>query len=244
MENPIMTIQNLHQGQMAKLADGINSKYEAFLVSAQEAIQSAIECGKLLNHAKALVEHGDWLDWLQANTKIGTRQAQKLMRLAEHADEILTNANSGAYFTINAALAAISTPKSNSAEPVPRLLQGAGVSKSGTLLGLGLNREAFLALQSDLAENHSRGDAGRILGAICTVNEIEITPSVAAHVVTRYAMHINKPELRKSAATEADVAVAWLRDFTRELEKPPPSAQTFGPHLVHNVDPEVPDKES
>ncbi len=184
------------------------------------------------------------MEWLQANTKISARQAQKLMRLAEHADEILANANSGAYFTINAALAAISTPKSNSAEPVPRLLQGAGVSKSGTLLGLGLNGGAFVALQSDLTENHSRRDAGRILEAICTVSKIEITPSVAAHVVIRHAMQTNKPELRKSAATEADVAVAWLRDFTRELEKPPPSAQTFGPHLVHDVDSEVPDKGS
>ncbi len=46
-----MTVQILYQGQIAKLADGINSNYEAVLDSAQEAIQSAIECGLLLNSA-------------------------------------------------------------------------------------------------------------------------------------------------------------------------------------------------
>ena len=239
-----MTIQVLDRGLMAKLADGINNNYDAFLGSALEAIQSAIECGKLLNQAKALVKHGDWLEWLQANTKIGARQAQKLMRLAEHADEVLANANSQAHFTIDAALAAISTPKSSSAVPVTPLLKGAGVSKRGRLIGSELDGGAFVALQSDLAENRSRGDAGRILDAISTVKEIGTTPSDAARVVIRHAIQTNTPDLRKSTAAAVDIAVAWLRDFNSELARPPPSAQTFRPHLVRDVDSEAPDRGS
>ena len=235
-----MTIVILDQGQIAKLADGINSHYEAFLVSAQEAIQSAIECGKLLKHAKALVEHGDWLEWLQGNTKISARQAQKLMRLAEHAHEVLANANSNAHFTIDAALVTISKPKSKSAELVAPLLHGAGVSKGGTQHGPCANGEAFAALQRDLAEIHSRGSTARILQAITMVMEIGITPSAAAGVVIRTGLQENIPTLRKSAATAAEIAVAWLRDFIRELERPPTSRGTGRPRLVI---PEVPDRD-
>ena len=36
---------------------------------AREAFESAAECGRLLIEAKKLVGHGQWLPWLEANTK-------------------------------------------------------------------------------------------------------------------------------------------------------------------------------
>ena len=239
-----MTVQNLDQGLMAKLAEGINNNYAAFRDSTREAIQSAVECGKLLEHAKARVEHGEWLDWLQANTNVSARWAQKLMRLARHADEILENTNSGAHFTINAALATITKRKNNPVGQAVPLLQRGGASKGDTQHSPCANGEALEALQSDLAEIHSRDKTGRILQAISMVFEIGITPNDAARVVIRTAVQANTPALRKNAATAADAAVAWLRDFIRELERPPPSRQTGVPHLVHDAVREVPDRGS
>ena len=42
-----------------------------------------IEIGKLLNHAKSLVDHGFWLTWLDENTDIPRSVASRLMRLAK-----------------------------------------------------------------------------------------------------------------------------------------------------------------
>jgi hypothetical protein len=38
----------------------------------------------LLLEAKELVAHGEWLPWLQANCRLGERQARTYMRLARH----------------------------------------------------------------------------------------------------------------------------------------------------------------
>ncbi len=149
------------------------------------------------------------------------------MRLAEHAHEVLAKANSDAHFTIDAALATISKPKSKSEELVAPLLHGPCA-----------NGEALAALRRDLAEIHSRGSTGRILQAITMVMEIGITPSAAAGVVIRTGLQENIPTLRKSAATAADIAVAWLRDFIRELERPPNSRRTGRPRLVLSEVPE------
>ena len=52
----------------------------------QHAIEveaSFIEIGKLLNQAKALIDHGFWLAWLDENTDIPRSVAARLMRLAK-----------------------------------------------------------------------------------------------------------------------------------------------------------------
>ena len=134
------------------------------------------------------------------------------MRLAEHADEVLANANFDAHFTIDAALATISKPKSNSAELVAPVLQGAGVSKGDRQHSPCANGEAVAALQSDLAEIHSRGETGRILQAITMVTEIGITPGDAAGVVSRTAVQNHTPTLRKSTEFEF-----WNRRVTRPI---------------------------
>ena len=54
----------------------------------QTFLKHAIECGRLLIEAKATLPHGAWLPWLEANVSFGARQAQKYMRLADHADAL------------------------------------------------------------------------------------------------------------------------------------------------------------
>jgi phage N-6-adenine-methyltransferase len=58
--------------------------------------------------AKASVGRGGWLPWVEANLSFGERQAQKYMRLAEHADQIRTESSD---LTINQALALLSPAK-------------------------------------------------------------------------------------------------------------------------------------
>jgi len=44
--------------------------------------------GRLLNEAKSLVEHGEWLGWLQRYTALSARSAQNYMKAAAFADAI------------------------------------------------------------------------------------------------------------------------------------------------------------
>jgi hypothetical protein len=45
-----------------------------------------LEIGKLLNEAKTLVEHGEWLPWLRRHTALPARTAQQYMAAAAWAD--------------------------------------------------------------------------------------------------------------------------------------------------------------
>ena len=42
--------------------------------------------GRLLNEAKSLVEHGEWLGWLRRYTALSARSAQNYMKAAAFAD--------------------------------------------------------------------------------------------------------------------------------------------------------------
>jgi hypothetical protein len=96
---------------LPELAARINAAHDAAFRSAQSAIEAAVECGRLLIQAKAALTHGEWLTWLEANTRVCARQSQKYMALAR------TPAKSelSSFSTINDALAAIAEPKEDSA---------------------------------------------------------------------------------------------------------------------------------
>jgi hypothetical protein len=49
-----------------------------------------LDIGDLLNEAKPLVEHGQWLPWLRRHTALSARSAQQYMRAAAWADAIRT----------------------------------------------------------------------------------------------------------------------------------------------------------
>ena len=45
-----------------------------------------LEIGKLLNEAKTIVEHGEWLPWLRRHTALPARTAQQFMAATAWAD--------------------------------------------------------------------------------------------------------------------------------------------------------------
>jgi Protein of unknown function (DUF3102) len=92
------------------LAAKIEAEHQAAHQAARTALEHALECGKLLLQAKASVPHGGWLPWVEDNLSFGPRQAQKYMRLADHAAAI-SNTTSESHLTIEGALAAIAEPK-------------------------------------------------------------------------------------------------------------------------------------
>lgn len=93
---------------LTTIAQEINREHATAHAEARSALERARRCGELLTEAKAKVEHGGWLPWIEANLAFGARQAQKYMSLAEKWDR-LPNANSNSLLpsTIDAALAAV-----------------------------------------------------------------------------------------------------------------------------------------
>jgi hypothetical protein len=96
-----------HPIPIVALPAQIEAEHQAALGAARSAIEHAVRCGELLIKAKAGARRGSWLHWVEINLSFGARQAQKYMRLAEHAAE-LPNANSDfAYSSIDDALKAL-----------------------------------------------------------------------------------------------------------------------------------------
>lgn len=64
----------------AMIADEINGIKEHVRTT---AVQGAIEIGRRLHEAKALVAYGEWERWLEENVNYSTSTAQNLMRIAD-----------------------------------------------------------------------------------------------------------------------------------------------------------------
>jgi hypothetical protein len=97
--------RNLTVGALIGLAERINNAHDAAFRAAQSAVEAAVECGRLLIEAKSQIPHGQWLPWLEANTRVGARQSQKYMRLAGASGKN----ELGSHLSINDALTAFST---------------------------------------------------------------------------------------------------------------------------------------
>ena len=102
-DGPAAAARQTPGNRWAVLAHAIDQEHQAAQRAAQTFLKHAIECGRLLIEAKAALPHGAWLSWLEANVSFGVRQAQKYMRLADHADA-LSDTNSGSHLSINEAL--------------------------------------------------------------------------------------------------------------------------------------------
>ena len=63
------------------LAARIRAEHEAAEASYRKGIQHALAAGELLTEAKAKVQHGQWLPWLEANCGLSERTSQRYMRL-------------------------------------------------------------------------------------------------------------------------------------------------------------------
>ena len=89
-----------------RTCEKIEAAHQNAINSSRTALERAIEVGRLLLEAKAKLEHGDWLPWLETHTSIGVRQAQKYMRLYTERHKLNkdgANAPFGSHLTITAA---------------------------------------------------------------------------------------------------------------------------------------------
>ena len=92
------------------LAAAIEREHEAASAAARRQLQHALECGRLLLRAKALLPHGDWLPWLAGNCTLKPRTAQAYMRLARELPKLAeANAQRVADLSVRDAIAALAT---------------------------------------------------------------------------------------------------------------------------------------
>jgi hypothetical protein len=100
------------------LATDINREHAAALAAANNAMQHAMEAGKLLAQAKQEIGHGGWLQWLQGNFDGSARMAQRYILLHEHRNEIATaNTTRASHLTIRQASKLLS-PMANQARDI------------------------------------------------------------------------------------------------------------------------------
>jgi hypothetical protein len=134
------------------IAASINDHLAAAEQATRRGLEHAIAAGFLLIEAKELVEHGEWLTWLEANCHVRVRQAQVFMRLARNRHKLngLKYAPS-AHLTIHAAEALVGRPKPEQQHGLPGqldLLGGPEVrppSATTTVPATSLDRASLIA---------------------------------------------------------------------------------------------------
>ena len=101
------------------LAEQIKAEHVAVREAAQRGIMHALKCGDLLLEAKAKVDHGQWLPWLENECGgISERMAQRYMRVARHRLEIEAKSDSVSDLTLTGALKIVGRED----EPPPTLI--------------------------------------------------------------------------------------------------------------------------
>ena len=105
---------------LVDLAARIKAEHEAAFGHARQALQHAAECGRLLIEAKAQVEHGQWLSWIDTNTGVSARQCQKYMRLAGVWAEIGSKCELDSHLSIEGALGLLAAPAKKPSKALAR----------------------------------------------------------------------------------------------------------------------------
>lgn len=96
-----------------RLAADIKAEITAAERDFESAVAHAIKAGELLLEAKANVDHGGWLAWLEANFPGSIRSAQGYMRLARNA----ADAQALAHLGIEGALKQLASSTPRPSEP-------------------------------------------------------------------------------------------------------------------------------
>ena len=78
-----MTVENISATDLDGMAQRANAAHRLAHDAAARAVEHAMEAGCILLAAKAVVGHGNWLDWLDRNVEFADRTARLYMRLAE-----------------------------------------------------------------------------------------------------------------------------------------------------------------
>ena len=78
-----MTAEIINATDLDGMAQRANAAHRLARDAAARAVEHAMEAGRILLEAKAVVGHGNWLDWLGRNVEFADRTARLYMRLAE-----------------------------------------------------------------------------------------------------------------------------------------------------------------
>ena len=89
------------------LAASIRAAHANVKASALQAAEQALEVGRLLNEARALIPHGAWAEWLKQHVGFSERSARRYMQIARAGFNSATVADLG----IRAAAESIARPK-------------------------------------------------------------------------------------------------------------------------------------
>ncbi len=93
------------------LAARINAEHEAARGAFKKGFEHALNAGELLLQAKAQVEHGQWLPWLESNCNVSQRSAQLYMRVARERPKLEAKSASLADLSLEGAAKQLANPK-------------------------------------------------------------------------------------------------------------------------------------
>jgi Protein of unknown function (DUF3102) len=98
-----------------ELAAAIRAEHDGVICAIRSGIEHAIECGELLNKARAAVRaergHGHWLAWLKANVPFSESLANKYMKVARARKIIEGKSGTVTDLTLRAALELLTNRK-------------------------------------------------------------------------------------------------------------------------------------
>lgn len=104
-----ITRANTPAAPLSGLAEAINASHLQANRAARQAVLCARSAGDLLIQAKAQVQHGKWIDWLQSNCPdLPARTASCYMRVARHWETLESKSATVADLTINQAMQLLS----------------------------------------------------------------------------------------------------------------------------------------
>jgi hypothetical protein len=93
-----------------QLAADINAEHRLCLHAMRSSLDHAVRVGDLLNQAKEMVNHGDWLPWGAANCEFSERTARAYTRVSWNWPELSKTAGD-ADLTLGGALKLLEAPK-------------------------------------------------------------------------------------------------------------------------------------
>lgn len=104
--------RDLREQSLAALGEILRREHELALRAGFEMIVHSVRAGDVLLEVRSRVQAGEWEGWLESNFPQTPRHAQKLMRLARHAEKVLSHQPK----TMGEALALVADPKRSRGE--------------------------------------------------------------------------------------------------------------------------------
>lgn len=100
--------------RLREMATTIRQEHEAAAEAVRRGLGHAIAAGQLLNEAKILLRHGEWLPWLRDHCALSDRTARLYMSLAKNRELIEGQIGNVADLSVRGAAALIASRKQSS----------------------------------------------------------------------------------------------------------------------------------